>query len=169
MKEDKFNQLQNFKLSKDQIQRLRNFTEEIGSDKSKLIRLSIDAITSLTDRQFKKMAYLANEHKFPLSLFIRNCIIKCLVEIEEDEQNPYRVKGNIMNSLLLARENDIPIQDFERCYRFTYRQSLQVPQPQSLELQEKRLETEWKMAEMETSGNIHCDWPDAKQKEEPQS
>lgn len=89
---DKFDNRIEFRTNTDQIVRISKFMEAFDLekskfDKSKLIRLGIDVVTSFDYKDFADISRISYGWNMPLYLFIRNCVLKFIENQRAEIQN----------------------------------------------------------------------------------
>jgi hypothetical protein len=105
-----------YRTTKEQIDKLETFSAIAGVTASEATRLGNDIISAFDSETWELLKDITDAQQFPIAIFIKHCVLKCVLEVDEQ----YKILGRVDSALnlLLAKElpSGTPI-DFEAAYR----------------------------------------------------
>jgi hypothetical protein len=105
-----------YRTTKEQIDKLETFSAIAGISASEATRLGNDIISAFDAETWELLKGITDAQQFPIPVFIKHCVLKCVLEVDEQ----YKILGRVDSALnmLLAKElpAGTPI-DFEAAYR----------------------------------------------------
>jgi hypothetical protein len=105
-----------YRTTEEQLINIANFADGVNMTVSEASRLGIDIISAFDAETWELLKGITDAQQFPIPIFIKHCVLKCVLEVDEQ----YKILGRVDSALnmLLAKElpAGTPI-DFEAAYR----------------------------------------------------